>query len=321
MKLSNVALIGAGLSGLSCAHELSAAGIRVQLFDKSRGPGGRLSTRRSPAGPFDHGCADFAAHGEAFVQQVASWGDAGWLARVGEARHTGVGGMNTLPRALAEGLAVQLGVEIAAIEPAAEGGWQLRAHQAVPGLPGRVFDAVVVAVPAEQAVPLLGVAPALAEAVRPVRSAPTWTVMAAWPLALPARNERLLPASGPLLEARRDDTRPGRERVAGVGCRWVLHATPDWSANNLDAPPDQVLRRLLDAFGEALGVRLARPAHAVAHRWRYAQVPAPLSEPCGWDASLRIGACGDTWHASGPAEGAERAWLSGRALARAMRAT
>ncbi len=321
MTISRVAVIGAGLAGLTCARELAAAGVQVQLFDKSRGPGGRLSTRRSPAGPFDHGGADFAASGSDFAQQVEQWGQAGWLAHVDGVRHTGVGGMNALPRALAQDLAVQLETEIAAIEPAVEGGWQLRAHEQVPGLGDRRFDAVVVAVPAEQAVPLLGVAPALAEVVRPVRSEPTWTVMAAWPLALPARSERLQPASGPLREARRDDTRPGRERVAGVGCRWVLHATPDWSANNLDAPADQVQRRLLEAFNEALGLRLARPAHAVAHRWRYAQVPQPLSEPCGWDAALRIGACGDTWHAMAPAEGIERAWLSGRALARAMRAT
>ena len=321
MTISHVAVIGAGLAGLTCARELAAAGVQVRLYDKSRGPGGRLSTRRSPAGPFDHGGADFAASGSDFAQQVSQWTEAGWLAGVDDARHTGVGGMNALPRALAQGLAVQLDTEIAAIEPAGEGRWQLRAHQPVPGLAEQVFDAVVVAVPAEQAVPLLGVAPALAEGVRPVRSEPTWTVMAAWPLALPVRSERLQPSSGPMREARRDDTRPGRERVAGVGCRWVLHATPDWSANNLDAPPDQVLRRLLDAFGEALGVRLARPAHAVAHRWRYAQVRKPLSEPCGWEATLRIGACGDTWHATGKAEGIERAWLSGRALARAMQAT
>lgn len=321
MTISRVAVIGAGLAGLSCARELDAAGVKVQLFDKGRGPGGRLSTRRSPAGSFDHGGADFAARGGGFAQQVAQWTEAGWLARVDDVRHTGVGSMNVLPRALAQGLAVHLEVEIAAIEPTADARWRLRAHQAVPGLAEEVFDAVVVAVPAEQAVPLLGVAPALAEAVRPVRSEPTWTVMAAWPLALPARSERLQPAAGPLREARRDDTRPGRERVAGVGCRWVLHATPDWSAHNLDAPADQVLRRLLDAFSDTLGVRLARPVHAVAHRWRYAQVSAPLSEPCGWDAALRIGACGDTWHAGENIEGVEHAWLSGRALAGAILAT
>ncbi|MFN3296740.1 NAD(P)/FAD-dependent oxidoreductase [Caldimonas sp.] len=318
MTISRVALIGAGLAGLTCAHELAAAGVQVQLFDKSRGPGGRLSTRRSPAGPFDHGGADFAAVGSDFAQQVEQWTQAGWLARVDDTRHTGMGSMNALPRALAQGLPVQLEAEIAAIEPDSQGLWKLRAHQAVPGLAEQVFDAVVVAVPAEQAVPLLGAAPALADAVRPVRSDPTWTVMAAWPLPLPARSDRLRPATGPLREARRDDTRPGRERVAGVGCRWVLHATPDWSAHNLDAPPEQVLRRLLEAFSEALGVRLARPVHAVAHRWRYAQVPAPLSEPCGWDAALRIGACGDGWHGATGAEGVERAWLSARALAQRL---
>ncbi|GIX25978.1 MAG: hypothetical protein KatS3mg122_3209 [Caldimonas sp.] len=321
MTVSRVALIGAGLAGLTCARALAAAGVQVQLFDKSRGPGGRLSTRHSPAGPFDHGGADFAAHSSDFAQQVQQWSQAGWLAREGGTGYTGVGEMNALLRALAQGLPLQLDTEIAAIEPAGDGRWQLRAHQQAPALGDRRFDAVVVAMPAEQAAPLLGASPALAQAMRSVRSQPTWTVMAAWPRALPARGERLQPAAGPLREARRDDTRPGRPRVAGVGCRWVLHASPQWSAHNLDAPAVQVVRRLLEAFSEALGVQLARPVYAEAHLWRHAQVPSPLSEPCGWDAALRIGACGDAWHGADGIDGVERAWLSAQALARAMRAT
>ena len=35
-----IAIIGAGISGLSCASQLQQAGINVTLFDKSRGPGG-----------------------------------------------------------------------------------------------------------------------------------------------------------------------------------------------------------------------------------------------------------------------------------------
>jgi predicted NAD/FAD-dependent oxidoreductase len=70
-------------------------------------------------------------------------------------------------------------------------------------------------------------------------------------------------------------------------------------------------------------VDLAPPVHAAAHCWRYAQVAGPRTEPCGWNESLRLGACGDAWHAAGDAAGSqpggvERAWLSGRALARQM---
>ncbi len=48
-----VAIIGAGLAGLSCAQALVQAGHQVHVFDKSRGPSGRMSTRRAedPAGP------------------------------------------------------------------------------------------------------------------------------------------------------------------------------------------------------------------------------------------------------------------------------
>lgn len=54
-----IAVIGAGIAGLACADELRRHDHPVTLFDKGRGPGGRMSTRRldTPAGQasFDHG--------------------------------------------------------------------------------------------------------------------------------------------------------------------------------------------------------------------------------------------------------------------------
>ncbi|MFG5409811.1 FAD-dependent oxidoreductase [Piscinibacter sakaiensis] len=46
-----VAIVGAGVAGAACARALAQAGAELQVFDKSRGPGGRLATRdgRSPA--------------------------------------------------------------------------------------------------------------------------------------------------------------------------------------------------------------------------------------------------------------------------------
>ena len=55
----SIAIIGAGLSGLSCANALAEAGASVHVFDKGRGPGGRTSTRRVEVDgarlSFDHG--------------------------------------------------------------------------------------------------------------------------------------------------------------------------------------------------------------------------------------------------------------------------
>ena len=58
-----IGIVGAGMAGLACAEELTRLGHAVLLFDKGRGPGGRMSTRRiqTSAGEayFDHGAQYF----------------------------------------------------------------------------------------------------------------------------------------------------------------------------------------------------------------------------------------------------------------------
>ena len=344
--MSHVAVIGAGMAGLTVAAELSVAGHTVSLYDKSRGPGGRCAARRSPVGAFDHGAPGFSATTATFRAQVAAWQRAGWVAgdpvtegvaldpasrRSAPSPIYGVPSMNALARQLAAclpaGVSLCTDTQVAAIEPSAAGaGWQLRmSDQAV--LATRV-DAVVVAVPAEQAAVLLTPDPLLADAMRQTYSDPCWTLMAAWAHPLPTVLDTDLgsDAHGVLSLARRDDTRLGRTNVDGVACRWVLHATPHWTIEHLEAPTERVIDELLRALEGIVGVGLGAPVHAIAHRWRYAQVRTPHSEPFGWNAALRLGSCGDAWHARGDPgstapDGIERAWLSGRAIAQQMHRT
>lgn len=348
--MARIAVIGAGIAGLTAAAELAAAGHAVSLFDKSRGPGGRCATRRSPVGAFDHGAPGFSASTAAFRAQVAAWHDAGWVGGVGDetsgsqteslvaadaSRRVapspiyGVPSMNTLARQLAAclpaGVALCTDSQVTAIEPSAAGvGWQLRMIDRTAHVTR--FDAVVVAVPAEQAAPLLAPEPALADAMRQTRSDPCWTLMAAWERPLPTLADTWVgsDAHGVLSLARRDDTRLGRTNAEGIASRWVLHATPQWTVDHLASSAEAVIAELLHALDDHLGASVDAPVHAVAHRWRYAQVRAPRTEPFGWNAALRLGACGDAWHATGEPgaptpDGIERAWLSGRALAQQMR--
>jgi hypothetical protein len=237
-----------------------------------------------------------------------------------------------IARSLSSGVDMRTDTPVASIEPSdhdaadtgAQTGWRLRL------LDGRLdttrFDAVVVAVPAEQAAALLGSDSTLAEAMRQTCSDPCWTVMAAWPNPLPTLQGeyRSTDPLGVLSLARRDDSRIDRGNVPGIGSRWVLHATPHWSADHLDAAAADVIANLVGALATQSGVDIAAPVHAAAHRWRYGQVPKPRPEPCGWNAMLRLGSCGDAWHGGARGadrprvDGVERAWLSGRALAREM---
>ena len=61
-----IAIIGTGIAGLSAARALRDAGHVVQLFDKSRGSGGRMSSKRSDAGALDMGAQYFTARDRRF---------------------------------------------------------------------------------------------------------------------------------------------------------------------------------------------------------------------------------------------------------------
>ena len=63
--MTRVAVIGAGLAGLVCARSLQDK-AEVQVFEKSRGYGGRMATRRHAGHRFDHGAQFFTAKSKTF---------------------------------------------------------------------------------------------------------------------------------------------------------------------------------------------------------------------------------------------------------------
>ena len=72
--LPTVAVVGAGISGLICARTLADHGLSVVVWEKSRGAGGRMATRRSGEMlRFDHGAQYFTVRDERFQRYVGAW--------------------------------------------------------------------------------------------------------------------------------------------------------------------------------------------------------------------------------------------------------
>lgn len=304
-----IAIVGAGMSGLSCAEGLSDIGHEVTLLDKGRGPGGRMSTRRmaTPLGEvcFDHGAQYFTARDPGFCQKVAEWARDGlaapWPLPSADA-WVGTPGMNAVIRAMADGQDVRWGVHVDRVERTGKG-WLVHAGKSAFGH----FDAVVLAVPAEQALPFLSLHDfVLAREVMLARSQPCWTAMFAFAEPV-ATSREMIRDTGALGWAARNAAKPGRNGPEG----WVVQARPEWSLAHLEAAPDEIAAALLAELGSVLGIQLPLPVASAAHRWRYA-MSAGLGQGAMWNPQLGLGACGD-W-LLGPR--IECAWLSGQHLAR-----
>jgi renalase len=320
----HIAVVGAGVAGIACARTLAQAGHRVTVFEKSSGAGGRMSTRQSEFGAFDHGAQYFTVRDARFQTVlnttpglVRPWSAntvriLDELGRVvasalppKEAHWVATPGMNALVRHWAQPLAdagdlhfqtLVTRIEADRLQPER---WQLQTEGA--GAPSPVqggFDAVVLAIPVAQAQALLlssQVARPLLAELAGVTVAPCWTLM----LAFPQAAQPTLPHLGPHWNAARsthhriawlarESSKPGRGSIE----RWTVQASPDWSERHLEDDTERVKAKLLKAFTEVTGIR-AEPPHATVHRWRYAQTIEPLGKSHAWHAASRIGLCGD----------------------------
>ncbi|TIX51557.1 NAD(P)/FAD-dependent oxidoreductase [Alteraurantiacibacter aquimixticola] len=308
----HVAIIGAGMAGMSCARRLGESGWRVSLFDKGRGPGGRMSTRwmehNGQQLRFDHGAQYFTADDALMARQVDEWHAAGVVERWPPDRPgawVGAPCMNAPLKHMAQSLDISFATRIEMIERG-EGGYRLRAKDAQ--LPD-TFDDVVIAVPAEQAAMLAF--PIDRELVRlavSIRSAPCWTLMCAFGERLDAAHDSYRSESA-IAWAARNNAKPGR----GEAECWVIQAGAEWSRQHLESRPDAIAAALLAEFAELTGIVQPKPVAEAAHRWRYA-FPAASDRGYLWDSGTRMGACGD-W-LRGPTVG--DAWMSGRLLADAI---
>ncbi|MEO1015129.1 MAG: FAD-dependent oxidoreductase [Pseudomonadota bacterium] len=324
----HIAVVGAGMAGLTAARVLEDAGYVVAVYEKSRGVGGRLATRRvRDAGPahglqFDHGAPAIVAREASFASFLQSLREkdaaAAWPAFntdvVDAAALVGVPRMNTLLAPAAAGLDIRFQTRVRTI--IRDGSrWRLdldapaleRPH-ATPSV-----DAVIVTAPAPQTADILLLAePDLAAAARAARMTPCWTLMIAIAGATKdAPSPRTIPVEGPIEMIVFESAKPGR---APAPLRVVAHARADWSADNLERDRDDVAAELTPFVLAAIGEDGAPVLYASAHRWRYARVARPVGAPFLSSDDGTALAAGD-WLLGAEAEDA---FKSGDAAAKAL---
>lgn len=307
--MTRIAIIGSGITGLTCARALVQAGLAPVLLDKGRGVGGRLATRRADGGlQFDHGATVLSARDAAFAALLADAEGAGAAARW-QGGHVGLPGMSGLARHLARGVDLRQGVTVTGLSVDARGCTVSTDTEAM------AFDRVVLTLPAPQALRLLGPDHALAKALSTVRMAPCLTLMAAFGAACDAPDVSAHDdPDAPFARILRDSAKPGR---GAGGEAWVAQAGASLSRRHLERDMAEVTAILLPLLAARIGQDGQDARHAVSHRWRFALTETPLGDAFLADASGRLVLGGD-WCLGASAEDG---WRSGTALAAHLLAT
>ena len=313
-----IAIIGAGVAGLSAAGALRAAGVEPVVFDKGRGPGGRIGSKRTAYGSVDLGMQYFTVRRGEFRAAVDDWRRAGvvapWVVRPlvlperqparSQERLVGVPRMSALARHMADGVDLQSNVQVS--EMVRESSEWIIYDRHGESL-GR-FDSILLTVPAPQAQSLLAEpSPPLAARAAAAPMRPCWSAAVVLEKPLDVDFEAGFPSSGPLGWVARLGSRPQRPDDPEI---WTLQATDAWSEANIEWSPDAAAEYLARSFAEL--VRRQPPIRdRIAHRWRFARARRALAEPAGYLEHDQLFCAGD-WVTDGRFEGA---WHSGRAAA------
>jgi predicted NAD/FAD-dependent oxidoreductase len=329
MTSISIAIIGAGMAGLKAASTLHKAGMNVCVFEKSRGLGGRLASRRTEFGHFNHGAQYVTARHPgfaAYLEQAKTFNAAqSWKPNLHQGSteiaqnsgnlaldqwYQGAPQMNKLIRPLVEPFSVLKRHCITRIEQLDPRSFAL--HDDLDGVFGS-FDGVIVTAPAPQTAELLCPLSSRFDPSGDVVMAPCWAVMAAFEKPLPTAFDAMLHPSPAISWAARSTQ---SKDLFHRRCPdpWVLHATPQWSRDHLEEDKERIIEKMLAALRDISGVKLPELHSVDAHRWRYARTETPLGSGHLNGMNGRVIAAGD-WCLGARVEAA---WRSGQSAAHAM---
>ncbi|WP_051279565.1 NAD(P)/FAD-dependent oxidoreductase [Hellea balneolensis] len=320
--MKNIAIIGAGVSGLTAAHALKYK-AHVKLFDKSRGVGGRMSTRYAGAYEFDHGAQFFTARDSRFQKVVELAIDQGvvapWHGRafykkgtalevdIGSDRFAAVPRMNSWPKVMAKGLDISLGARVSKLTRD-DKQWEL--HFEDGGIQAG-FDHIICAVPSVQAIELLPDNFSGMEALKSVQMDACFALMIGF--------DQLHDFGWDSLRVNDDvnawlavnSSKPERNKDVTT---LMIHSAPQWSNLHADADREWVQAQMERSASEICGIDISAAPHRALHRWLYSSVSASPQKGALHAQALGLTACGD-WCLGGRVEGA---YLSGLAAADAL---
>lgn len=334
----DVAIIGAGASGLTCAQQLQKAGYSVIVLDKSRGVGGRMATRRVSGTRADHGVRYLEPKGELLIQlieqlktceplenQLQLWTDTLYEFKDNQLQPEVISqpyyiipeGMSTVGKFLANGLNIRLNSRVESLTMTLEKTWEchIRSTNSNTLEPSIIAKSVVISIPAPQALMLLeaahtAVEPQFLDSIKSVEYDPCITVIAGYSQekyqelptwkAVRFCDDQILDWVGVDSSKRLNSTQP----------IFVIQSNAQFAEQYLEET-DLTLagQQLIHQAANTVLPGWETPEWIQIHRWRYGFCRQPLSLSCLATTTPLPLVCAGDWCGGNNLEGALKSGL------------
>ena len=315
--MKKIAIIGAGLSGISAAHLLKDH-AEIEIFEKSRGVSGRMSTRRTDKYSFDHGAQYFTARTEAFKHFIQPLIKNGvierWNARYvkfkhnniierknwcdEEPRYVGSPSMNQVVKFLAKDLDINVHTKIEHLKY--QDKWHLTDEN---GNQYSGFDWVICTNPPKQALNLLPKHFKYYDDISQVDMEPCFSLMLGFETELQIPFDAAHITDSDLSWIAVNSRKPKRLDMFTL----VINSSEKYAKYNIDGDQQQSLRHLIKEASGIVGCDLNSADYKTIHAWRYAnnvkKDRLSHANKIFLDQENNLAVCGD-WCHGGRVEGA-----------------
>jgi hypothetical protein len=308
-----IAIIGAGISGLIIANQLRDL-AEVKIFEKSRGVGGRMSTRYADPFFFDHGAQCFSARSKSFQQFLLPFINSQdilpWAGKVINIEENGeissrfwfethlvaAPNMNSWCKKLANNLDINCGVEVSSIQD--EEDFNNQKQRSLFDIKNNHlgdFDLIISTAPPAQTKNLFK----NSFTTREVKMQPCFALMLGFEEKW--QNDWIFAKvrNSPIKLIAVNSSKPRRNNEI---TSLVIHSRDSWSKENIDLDLAEVEKILGENLLNLTSINYKKAAYCSIHRWKYALIdesPAEiffdfdkkLAATSDWTTNSRIEDC------------------------------
>lgn len=277
----NVAIVGAGVSGLAAARTLKAAGVNAAVFEVSPLPGGRCATQEFSPYRFDSGATSIAPRGrtleKVMLQELPQDGlyqvdkpiwtmefgrvSRGDAVKMAITRYVYEQGINHLPKMLAKDLDVRYGIRVNELAKNGEGYL----------VNGESFDAVILSAPLPENEGLLEMV-GDAWRIGGVRYRSCLSVLLGYEVPFEAPYHALIDPEqrNPVIWVSAESVKSPNRAPEGHSA-FVVQMGARFSAEHFQDSDYEIAREAKIMMGRLFGEMFSSPAATHVRRWRNSQ--------------------------------------------------